>query len=240
MLLPPRRHATLERLYARYGRHLLRSEFARVWLADAGSAVDQAHPIVAVANHSSWWDPIVATTLSHEPFRRDPYGIMDGVQLRRYPFFRQMGGYGVTTHGLGDARQLADLTGELLGGGHRRMVWVFPQGALLPPTTRLQFQSGVARILRRCADAVAIPVAIRYVLLREQRPECLIRIGSPVEQSGGVRELTRALEAAVECLLTHIDADILGNRRDDYRVLVEGRASLSALFDRIPRWPRKA
>ena len=49
MLIPPRKHATLERLYTWYGR--------------------------------------VALFLSHEPFRRDPFGIMEGAQFLGYPFF---------------------------------------------------------------------------------------------------------------------------------------------------------
>ncbi|NUO62446.1 MAG: hypothetical protein HOQ11_13915 [Gemmatimonadaceae bacterium] len=51
-------------------------------------------PLIAVANHSAWWDPIVALSLSHEPFRRARYGIMRGEQLFRHPVFRRIGAFG--------------------------------------------------------------------------------------------------------------------------------------------------
>ncbi|HEX2780793.1 MAG TPA: 1-acyl-sn-glycerol-3-phosphate acyltransferase, partial [Gemmatimonadaceae bacterium] len=152
MLLPPRKQAILERLYAWYGRRLLRSSFARLWIH--GAMPNGTQPLIAVANHSGWWDPIVAVYLSHEPFRRDQYGIMEGKQLLRYPFFRRVGGFGVTGPGPTETRALVDLAARVLETGSNRMLWVFPQGALLPAGAGLRFMSGAARLARRCTDAV--------------------------------------------------------------------------------------
>jgi 1-acyl-sn-glycerol-3-phosphate acyltransferase len=231
MLLPPRKHATLERLYTWYGRRLLRSGFARVWVA--GAAPDATRPVIAAANHSAWWDPIVALFLSHDPFRRDAYGIMEGAQLRRYPFFRRIGCFGVTGRGPTDARVLADFAAELLRQRGNRMLWVFPQGALLPRAAPLRFFTGTARIARRCPDSVVIPIAIRYELGREQRPECFVRIGSPVEIAKDAKGATRELEAAVGRELTTLDEDLQEERRAGYRVVLDGRSSLSTLYDRL-------
>lgn len=96
MLLPPRKHATLERLYTWYGRQLLRSGFARVCVGGDGATPGPTGPVIAAANHGGWWDPVVALFLSHEPFRRDPCGIMEGARLLRYPIFRRIGCFGVT------------------------------------------------------------------------------------------------------------------------------------------------
>jgi hypothetical protein len=90
-----------------------------------------------------------------------------------------------------------------------------------------------------CADAVAVPVAIRYVFLREQRPECLIRIGMPIQRDDNVQQLTRALEVGVQQELARIDSDALQESRDDYRLLFEGRRSLSTFFDRLTFWRSK-
>lgn len=234
MLLPPRKQAMLERLYAWYGRRLLRSSFARLWIH--GAMPNVSRPLIAAANHSAWWDPIVALYLSHEPFRRDQYGIMEGAQLLRYPFFRRIGGFGVTEATLADARDLADLAATILSSESRRLLWVFPQGRLLPPSTPLHFRSGVVRIARRCADAVVVPVALRYAMVTDRRPECLVRIGGPVGLGeGSIRDATRALEAAVARELSAIDDDLLHERRDGYRRALEGGESLADRYDRRAR-----
>src|SRR5215213_1625205 len=157
MLLEPHKVRPLERAYARYGRRLLRRAFARVWLGGAEWPPDDGgRPTIAFANHSAWWDPVLALYLSHDLFRRDPYGVMDGAQLRRFPFFRTIGCFGTTTTSPGDARQLAECAAGLLreggrgrgggGGGRPRVLWLFPQGALLPARAPLAFGSGLARL----------------------------------------------------------------------------------------------
>lgn len=234
MLLPPRKQAILERLYAWYGRRLLRSSFARVWIH--GAMPNVAQPLIAVANHSGWWDPVVALYLSHEPFRRDQYGIMEGKQLLRYPFFRRIGAFGVTGARPDDARSLAELAAHLLETGSNRVLWVFPQGALLPAAAGLRFRSGAVRLARRCDDAVVVPVAIRYPMTTERRPECLVRIGRPVDVKGSSpKAATRALERAVAAELAAIDEDLLEGRREGYRVALEGGGSAADRYDRRAR-----
>lgn len=234
MLLPPRKQAMLERLYAWYGRRLLRSSFARLWIH--GAMPNVSRPLIAAVNHSAWWDPVVALHLSHEPFRRDQYGIMEGAQLLRYPFFRRIGGFGVTTASPSDARALADLATKLLSTGSRMLLWVFPQGRLLPASAPLHFRSGVVRIARRCADAVVVPIAIRYPMLGERRPECIVRIGEPADIGGGsVAEATRSLEVAVAGELSAIDDDLLHERRDGYRRALDGGGSIADRYDRRAR-----
>jgi 1-acyl-sn-glycerol-3-phosphate acyltransferase len=234
MLLRPRKQAMLERLYAWYGRRLLRSSFARLWIHGAMPSVTQ--PLIAVANHSAWWDPIVALYLSHEPFRRDQYGIMEGKQLARYPFFRRLGAFGTTGTGPMEARALADLASRILTGGSNRLLWVFPQGALLPAAVPMRFRSGAARLARRCADAVVVPIAIRYPMTNDRRPECVVRIGDPTDLRGySAKTATVALEAAVERELAAIDDDLLRDRRGGYRMAFEGGGSLAERYDRRAR-----
>ena len=218
MLIPPRKHATLERLYTWYGRRLLRSGFARLWIGGGDAIPATRGPLIAAANHSAWWDPIVALFLSHEPFRRDPFGIMEGAQLLRYPFFRRVGAFGVTESTASDVRALAELAVSLLCGRSDRMLWVFPQGALLPRGVPLRFHAGAARIARRCPGAVLIPVAIRYEHARERRPECFVRIGRPIDPSGPAKTVTRAIEDAVREELRLLDADLAARGREGYRV----------------------
>ena len=106
MLLEARKVPVLERAYARYGRWLLRRAFARVWVGGAPWPAGGG-PTIAFLNHSAWWDPILTLYLSHDLFRRDGYGLMQGAQLVKYPFFRRIGCFGATGDSADDVRAIA-------------------------------------------------------------------------------------------------------------------------------------
>lgn len=231
MLLPPRKHPLLQRVYAWYGRRLLRAAFARVRVG--GAPWPGGGPSIALVNHSAWWDPIVALFLSHDLFRRDGYGIMEGAQLERYPFFRRVGCFGATSSSLEDARALATLAVDLLKAPTRTL-WIFPQGALLPARTTLRFRTGAARIALSTPAAAVVPVAVRYEPGREQRPELLVRVGVPVAPGGpGAAELTRIFEAAVARELARLDDDLARDDLAAYAVVLSNDRSLSRLYERM-------
>lgn len=240
MLLEARKHPALERAYARYGRRLLRRNFARLWLGGQPWPEGEG-PTIALLNHSAWWDPIVTLFLSHDLFRRDGYGIMQGVQLRRYPFFRRIGCFGTSGDGIDDARVLALHAARLMRGGSRRTLWVFPQGELLPARVPLAFRSGAARLARAVPEAVVVPVAMRYEFRAEQRAEVFVRVGPSL--ADGAREprlqLTRRLEQRMRQELAQLDDDLARSAAAGlslvdagYRVVLDGASSLSSFYDR--------
>lgn len=237
MLLPSRKIPWLERAYASYGRRLLRRAFARVWVGGAPWPAGDG-PAIAYLNHSAWWDPIVAVFLSQHVFGRDGYGIMNGEQLGKYPFFRRVGCFGVTDDSVEDVRALAAYAADLLRSGPRRTLWIFPQGELLPARVPLAFRSGTARLSRAVPDAPLIPVAMRYELRTDQRPELFVRLGQPVRPTalGAVPEapahLTRRLERCLRDELDLLDADLRLTPPAGYRAVLDGRGSLSGLYDR--------
>lgn len=238
MLLDARKHPLLERAYARYGRRLLRRTFARVWVGGAPWP-EGGGPVIAFVNHSAWWDPVLALLLSHDVFRGDGYGLMEGAQLLRYPFFRRIGCFGATMeHPAEDARGLALYAARLLRvvgpGGRPRTLWIFPQGVLLPARVPLTFRSGLARFSRAVPDALLLPVAVRYEVRAAQRPECFVRIGAPVHPPPGEApaRLTRRLEQRLGEELDRLDADLTAAHPAGYRVALAGRGSLSDFYDR--------
>jgi 1-acyl-sn-glycerol-3-phosphate acyltransferase len=250
MLLDARKHPLLERAYARYGRRLLRRAFARVWVGGAPWP-EGAGPVIAFVNHSAWWDPVLAVFLSHDVFRWDGYGLMEGAQLLRYPFFRQVGCFGATgEHPAEDARGLALYAARLLRGAEPgrppRTLWIFPQGALLPARVPLVFRSGLARFSRAVPDAVLLPIAVRYEVRAEQRPECFVRVGQPVHPAPAAQgaespgRLTRRLEQRLRDELDRLDTDLTADHPAGYRVALAGRGSLSDFYDRtMGRWTKE-
>jgi 1-acyl-sn-glycerol-3-phosphate acyltransferase len=236
MLLEARKAPMLERMYALYGRRLLRRAFARVWVGGATWPPGDG-PSIAFLNHSAWWDPILTLYLSHDLFRRDGYGIMQGPQLERYPFFRRIGCFGASTESLEDVRAVSTYAAELLrngGGEGRRTLWIFPQGELLPHRMPLTFRSGAARIARAVPEAPLVPVAVRYEFRGEQRPEVFVRVGEGVVlgRREAPAQFTRRLEHRLRQELALLDGDLERSSAAHYRVVLEGRGSLHALYDR--------
>ena len=240
MLIEARKQRALERLYAGYGRRLLRRAFARVWVGGSPWPAGE-DPAIAYANHGAWWDPVLAVFLSHDVFRRDGYGVMDGTQLARYPFFRRVGCFGVTGEGLAidDARAIADYATRLLRTGTARALWLFPQGALLPGRTSLRFRSGLARISRAVPEAWCVPVAVRYEFREQARPECIVRVGASAPHDAHANDSTasrtRRLERDLTDTLSALDADLrtgadlitLG-----YRPVLTGNTTVARAYDR--------
>jgi 1-acyl-sn-glycerol-3-phosphate acyltransferase len=243
MLLEARKHPLLERAYARYGRWLLRRAFARVWVGGEPWPPGDG-PTIAFLNHSAWWDPILALFLSHDLFRRDGYGIMEGEQLESYPFFRRIGCFGVSAESFEDVRAMSEYAARLLTEGAGRTLWIFPQGELVPPRTPLSFRSGASRLARTVPSAPLVPVAVRYEFRREQRPEVFVRVGAAVRPAAGASAaaardasplaVTRGLEQRMRLELSALDEDLLHPVPSEigYRVVLDGRRSLSALYDR--------
>jgi 1-acyl-sn-glycerol-3-phosphate acyltransferase len=233
MLLEARKHPVLERLYAAYGRRILRRAFARVWVGGA-SWPSGATPSIGILNHSAWWDPVLTLFLSHDLFRRDGYGIMQGAQLVRYPFFRRIGCFGVTEDTLADARVVSDYATRVLREGAGRTLWLFPQGDLLPARARIHFRSGTARLAQAAEGIPIVPVAVRYEFRGDQRPECVVRVGAETAARAGERPaaLSRRLEAALGAELAEVDAALLRDDLGGYRPVLDGRGSLSALYER--------
>lgn len=242
MLIEARKLLLLDRAYARYGRGMLRRAFARVWVGGPPLPSDDG-PTITYLNHSAWWDPILCHYLSHDVFARDGYGLMEGAQLVKYPFFRRIGCFGAVgpdgepgALNAEDARGLALYAARTLRGGPRRTLWIFPQGALLPPRVPLVFRSGVARLGRAVPEAPLIPLAVRYEVRAEQRPEVFVRVGEPLRIAAHAGEpparVTRRLETRLRETLEALDADLRDPEPRAYRVVLAGKDSISEFYDR--------
>jgi 1-acyl-sn-glycerol-3-phosphate acyltransferase len=232
MLLQARKLPLAERAAARYFRFLLRRAFARVWLGGVPFP-DGPTPSIAFLNHSAWWDPILTLFLSRSVLHRDSYGLFRGEELQRYPFFRRLGCFGITTERLDDLRALPPYAASLLNGGPSRTLWVLPQGELLPAHTPLVFRSLLARVARILPDVPLVPVAVRYEFRLDQRAECFVRVGEALHARPGetAAALTRRLEERLKQELALLDADLSHAGVRHFRLVLEGLGSLSALYD---------
>lgn len=143
------------------------------------AAVHEA-PALVIANHSSWWDPLVALWLGEMRLEgAHTYGMMNVDNLRRYRFFRWLGCFGVDRTSRRDGARASRYAIDLL---RRRgnLVWVFPQGEEQPSHVPLRFELGAAGIAKRAPAARVIPVALAFVFEGEEHPHVYVSVGEPM------------------------------------------------------------
>lgn len=221
-----RRIPGFERCFGWYVNRLLRSSFSRVWIREDSAALP-AGGYIGVGNHSTWWDGFVPFALHRAANPQRPFAIMMADdQLRRFPFFRFGGAFSVDASGARRAKPSFDRAALLASGGCG--VWIFPQGALIPPTAPLRFTSGFAHAAR-VAGVPIVPVAMRFVFRSAQRPEIVVQIGAPA--SPKLRHCSLVIRDTVAGMLEQLDADVAAARIESrYRPALAGRPGID---DRI-------
>jgi 1-acyl-sn-glycerol-3-phosphate acyltransferase len=179
--------------FARHARGRIRRTFGRVLvsgLADTRGAAARA-PLLVVANHTTWWDALVALYVSELLLDCDGYAMMDASNLRRVPFFRRVGAFGVDPHEPADGARAIRHAAKLLDAPGRA-VWIFPEGRERSPFGGLELRPGSAQIARVARRALVVPVGLRYVFGAAERPDLWISLGPTLAAQ---RDVAVALEA---------------------------------------------
>ncbi len=153
---------------------------------------------VIYSNHPGWWDPALYIVLQDVLFPEgEAYGPMEADALRRYPFMRRIGIFGLEGNtGAGAARFLK--VGTHLLEDPSRTIWMTAQGRFADPRERpVGLRPGLAHLMRRVPGTVARPMAIEYPFWSEKRPEALAAFGPPVTGHDSVEAWQDALEAGM-------------------------------------------
>jgi 1-acyl-sn-glycerol-3-phosphate acyltransferase len=202
-----------------FGRHVasrLRASFASFRLAGADHvrrAVSE-RPVLLVANHTSFWDPLVGFHLSRF-FALDGHAMMDAKNLRRLPFFAKIGAFGVDLDEPRDGARALRYAARLLDRPGR-MVLVFPQGRERPITARpLDFRPGSGELSRLCRRAATIPYAVRYEMGADEKPVIWAKIQPELPAFRRADEARAAQEASVTEALDAIDRTLITGDDED-------------------------
>ena len=218
-------------------RWIVRRNFANTFHAVRLQGMRQVRdldgPLLIYANHSSWWDPMVAFLLSGELLgTRRHYAPMDATALKRYRILSWLGIFPVeVSSARGAVRFLR--TGEAILRGNG-VLWVTPQGRFADVRERpIEFKAGLAALATRLPGCQVMPMAIEYVFWDERTPEVLLQLGEPVRVREG--ETTEALEvrlmAALEGTMAEMRERAMSrNARQFERVLVHGRVGVGGMY----------
>lgn len=240
---PARKTPLLEALiYRALVRPALAGTFHRIALNGGAPRPRPDLPTLIYANHPSWWDGYMAFVLSDEIWRCEGYIMMEEPQLARYGFFRFCGAFGVDRHDPRAALHSVAYAADLLRQSSRRVVWIFPQGEIIPNDRRpLTTYRGAAHIAKRVAEGPTpircIPMALRFEFRGEQRPEALIRLG-PAHLVAGqvdVKALHREMDERLGLEMDTLRADTISGAIDEYHTIFRGRPSVNVVWDHVRR-----
>lgn len=242
-LIPHRKHRLFNRMFVAYARHKLRGSFDAVRVAglDHARAALAEGPVVVVANHQCWWDAILLMWFANYAFAEwgpsDGYAMMDARNLRKMPFFRMLGVFGVDLDDEADRAAVIPYAASLLDAPGQQ-VWIFAQGAERPLTEPLDFKRGAAAIAHG-AGARVLPAALRFELGRHEKPTAYAAFGPPLDPVDGGQADVQGQVEAVRALLDDLEEAVraAARREDRIPVALPGRSSwLGALAERSLSW----
>lgn len=195
-------------------------------------------PLLCYMNHPSWWDGYISAIIHRHLLRwgTSNYVMMEEEQLRAYRFFTWAGAFSVHRQNAREALRSITYISRVLQQQPGRALYMFPQGEITPNDRRpLIIYPGLAHIAKRLGRAVLAPVALRYELCGEERPELFIRFGPlhHVQAPVDVHALTQEIQARLTTSVDALRESSVAGERDTFCVLLKGRSSTNTLFDRV-------
>lgn len=225
-MIPAAKSAWFTAWFAGHARARIERTFGRVCVAglDELRAACEAGPVLVVANHSSWWDPLVALWLTQRLLRADAFAMMDAANLRRLPFFNAVGAFGVDLDVPADGARAIRHAVRLLDRPGR-LVWIYPEGGERSPFEPLEIRSGAALVGRLARRARLVAIGTRYVFRGDERPELWISIAPPEASERDVELGRTRQQQLLEGQLARIDRALATGNQADFAALLETRRS---------------
>lgn len=147
-------------------------------LLDAAS-IDDDSPIIAYANHASWWDPIAAMLLQKAFLpSRIFYAPIDADALEHYRIMARLGFYGVRMQSLDGAADFLQVTKVILET-KKVTIWITPEGQFTDARDHsLSLMPGLSHLASKIPGVKFLPVAFEYGFWNESRPHIFSRFGA--------------------------------------------------------------
>lgn len=225
-----------QKIFSLYNIRLLKSHFNSIRIKGENNIFNlKPHiPLIIYANHSNWWDGLIAFYLSYNRWKKDAYVIMEEKQLEKYKFFRKIGAFSIDKSSARKSYDSIIFSIDLLKNSSRTL-WMFPQGEMLPNNVRpLKFYNGIFKIINEIQDINIIPFAIKYEFINEQRPEIFINIGENVSFDVMDKNIfTEKLKDILTTDLDYINYCINNGCLDEFKQIFCGRKSRNKIIDKL-------
>lgn len=229
----------LRRWFRWYARGYLRKHFNAVRAAPPPADFPNgrtAEPLIVFMNHASWWDPLTALLLAERFWPNRPvYAPMDAAALRRYPFFRRLGIFGVEPRSAAGALVFLRTAAEVLRKPES-ILWLTPQARFADVRERpVTFAPGLSHLVRRLERGLLLPLAVEYVFWEERTPEILVRFGTVLSaaelKASSTKAVQERLQSALQTTMDELAGDAVTRKTADFETLLAGRAGVGGIYD---------
>lgn len=220
-----------EWIFRKYILNLLKRHFSTFFTLNQPDSLDPDLPLILLPNHSTWWDGFFFYLINHHFFQRKIYLMMLEEQLKKNPFFKYVGAYSINPGTLSGVKESINYTLDLLNEQHKipKIFCIFPQGELLPWTSPVSYQKGIAFILKRIENPVQVcPLNMHAFFRASQYPDVLIKFGQIYTVLPGKNLQTDQLEEASLQLKSDIEDAILNHVKGS--CFFQGRISINERF----------
>ncbi|MBM7647882.1 1-acyl-sn-glycerol-3-phosphate acyltransferase [Bacillus ectoiniformans] len=223
-----RKNAFFIRFFRPYVKFLLKKHFYRVHINDQAWSSTKGSKLF-LPNHSNWWDGLVIFYLNEAVTKQDSYSMMSEDGLKQFPFFGKIGAFPVSDS---PKKLLASLKYAIELIKEEKSIWIFPQGKEEHLEKRpFHFMNGPAYLIDKQPGIEVYPIAFYYTFMHDQKPELFIKIGTAVNGEKLAHkeknQITEELADRLERLVDEVREHAMEGERSHYRILVNGRKTIS-------------
>lgn len=236
----PRRWDWLFHGFQRYATRYVRRHFHAVRISKTSHPLPPGdEPIIAVLNHPSWWDPMLAMSLVPLFPGYKHFAAIDAVAVAKYRFFERIGFVGVDTNSLRGAVQFLR-AGEAILSHSNTIFWVTAQGRFTDVRERpLALRSGVGHLAARLERGWVLPITLEYTFWTERTPEALVRFGEPLDISNHLASpgrkpgeaWTNAIEDALTQSLDVLNREAMTRDPERFTTHISGKSGVGGVYD---------
>lgn len=221
-MLEANKSAIFERIFAVYNRNLLKRRFHSLRVSGLDFLFNKRAniPLIIYCNHSSWWDGLIAFQISHKT-RLKSFVMMEEKQLKDLFLFRKLGAFSVVRERPREAIQSIRYAAEILKKDSSSVLWIFPQGEILPNDLRpLRFYNGLSKIIELTGECETTSLSMRYEFLGEFKPQIFVKIENPerivIGEKSVSKRLTKLFSEKLTENLDGLKNDVLNNELARY------------------------
>ncbi len=225
-MITAQKNRQLEFLFSFYNRNLIKRRFQSLRISGLIGIVERRvdSPLIIYANHSSWWDGLVAFEISRR-CKLPSFIMMEERHLENLFLFRKLGAFSVARENPRQAIKSIDYAADILKKDARHALWIFPQGEILSNDLRpVHFFNGISRIIEKMGAVQIIPVAMNYEFLGDFKPEIFIKVGKIETIKADVdfqtKKYTAYLAAKLTGLLDQLKLEITLRKFDGFEKII--------------------
>lgn len=232
--IPARPSALAKAFWGWYFERTIRKTFHRVQIVGLEN-VRRDVPVLFACTHGSWWDAALTIVLSLRVLHLDAIGMMEYKQLSRYRFFSRIGMFSVIRENPRSALASLRYAANTLTSTSCAL-WMFPQGTLLHQEVRpIDCEPGIAILASMVPNAVVIPVAVRYEMLREQGGVVWLRFGRAIEpeerEAMSIQDVRSLIAQRLQDEADIVRADAISEDATNYHTVLQGKRSMEKKYD---------